>query len=160
MLKSAGVSLVAVLAVGCSGESQDTQGRTGLGSLPVDRPVVTARWYTQAQVRAGAELFRENCAGCHGPEASGTPNWQQRDAEGRLPPPPLDGTAHAWHHPRSVLRRVVREGGQKLGGSMPGFQDKLSPEQIDQVIAWVQSNWNEETYQRWQKIDQESRVSR
>ncbi len=160
MFKPVLISLLALLTAACGGDSEEAERPGKNVSLPVDRPVVTSRWFTQAQVRAGALLFGENCAGCHGPEASGTPNWQQRDAEGRLPPPPLDGTAHAWHHPRSVLRRVVREGGQKLGGSMPGFQEKLSPEQIDQVIAWVQSNWNEEIYQRWQKIDQESRGSR
>src|SRR5690606_25758647 len=59
---------------------------------------VSGRWYTQSQVEQGRELFQMHCAVCHGEKAEGTVNWFERDAEGQYPPPPLDGTAHAWHH--------------------------------------------------------------
>ncbi len=107
------------------------------------------RWYSDAQVDRGAELFLENCASCHGRNAEATPNWKQTDANGNYPPPPLNGTAHAWHHDLELLRKTVREGGAKLGGQMPGFADRLSAAEIDSVIAYFQSQWPDEIYKRW-----------
>ena len=155
MIKTVAILASALLLVACSEETPDTNKRWTDGSLPAGAPVKPP-WFTDEQVEEGAVVFRENCATCHGAKAQGTFNWRKRDAEGRLPPPPLNGNGHAWHHSRDVLRRVVREGGQPMGGSMPGFADKLSGKQIDQVIAWVQSNWSTEIYQRWQEIDQQA----
>ena len=63
------------------------------------------RWYNDEQVARGAPLFRANCAACHGQNAEATPNWKQTDANGNYPPPPLNGTAHTWHHDLDLLRR-------------------------------------------------------
>ena len=109
------------------------------------------RWYTPQQLAQGEVLFKQNCAVCHGQNAEATPNWKQSDANGIFPPPPLNGTAHAWHHDLEVLRKQIREGGQKLGGVMPAFGDTLTSEQIDMVIAYFQSKWPDELYQRWAK---------
>ncbi len=108
------------------------------------------RWYSAEQVEQGQRLFRQNCAGCHGQNAEATPNWKQTDAQGNYPPPPLNGTAHAWHHDLEVLRRTIREGGAKLGGQMPAFEGVLNAAQIDAVIAFFQSKWPDDLYQRWQ----------
>jgi thiol:disulfide interchange protein DsbC len=86
---------------------------------------------------------------CHGQNAEATANWKQTDANGKYPPPPLNGTAHAWHHDIELLRKTVREGGVKLGGTMPAFNEKLSSGQIDRVIAYFQSKWPEDTYKKW-----------
>ena len=107
------------------------------------------RWYADEQVANGEKLFRQNCAACHGQNAEATPNWKQTDANGNYPAPPLNGTAHAWHHDLDLLRRTVREGGTKLGGQMPAFEGVLSAEQIDSVIAFFQSKWPDEIFQRW-----------
>jgi mono/diheme cytochrome c family protein len=114
--------------------------------LPIPPP---ERWYTQAQIQRGDDLFQIHCAECHKPDASGTPDWRTPLANGKYPPPPLNGTAHTWHHPLSVLRRTVRIGGVPLGGTMPGFADKLSVEQIDEILAWVQTQWPDEIYRIW-----------
>jgi len=126
---------------------------TGADQQAASPPKPTGRWYTQAQVARGNLLFQENCASCHKPDASGTPEWRKRDARGILPPPPINGTAHAWHHPLSVLRRTVKRGGAPLGGTMPGFADKLTSDEIDDILAWVQSRWPEEVYRVWQERD-------
>jgi thiol:disulfide interchange protein DsbC len=107
------------------------------------------RWYSSRQVERGEVIFRENCAACHGPNAEATANWKQRDANGNFPPPPLNGSAHAWHHDLALLRRTVREGGKQLGGVMPAFADRLSAEDIDSAIAFFQSKWPEEVYRKW-----------
>jgi mono/diheme cytochrome c family protein len=118
-----------------------------------------ARWYTAAQVEEGTELFRANCAVCHGANAEGTPSWFEQDANGKFPPPPLDGSAHAWHHPRADLQRVVKEGGAPFGGTMPAFGGTLSDEEIQAVIAYFQQQWPDDIYERWTKIDKAQSVS-
>jgi len=109
----------------------------------------TGRWYSEEQVAAGKLLFRQNCAACHGQNAEATPDWKTTDANGNYPPPPLNGSAHAWHHDLDLLRRTISEGGAKLGGQMPPFEDRLNPAEIDSVIAFFQSQWPDEIYQRW-----------
>ncbi len=107
------------------------------------------RWYTSEQVRLGTVVFKQNCAACHGQNAEATPNWKQTDANGNFPPPPLNGTAHAWHHDLNVLRTQIRQGGQQYGGVMPAFEHILTTQQVDQAIAYFQSKWPDELYQKW-----------
>ena len=83
------------------------------------------RWYDADLVETGADLFQQHCAACHGANAEGTREWKKTDASGHYPPPPLDGSAHAWHHSIPQLARSIKEGGLQLGGVMPGFGDRL-----------------------------------
>lgn len=107
------------------------------------------RWYDQADIDKGATLYKQNCASCHGPNGEGTADWKKTDANGNYPPPPLNGTAHTWHHSKKLLRSTISEGGARLGGLMPGFKDKLSDKEIDAVIAFFQSKWPDEVYANW-----------
>jgi mono/diheme cytochrome c family protein len=107
------------------------------------------RWYTQEQVAQGAPLYAKFCAECHGPKAASTTEWRKQDAEGYYPAPPLNGTAHTWHHQLPLLQRTIREGGAKFGGKMPPFADKLNAAEVDAIIAWFQSLWPEKTYTTW-----------
>lgn len=108
------------------------------------------RWYTQAQVERGAETFATNCATCHGELAQGlVADWRQKLDDDSFPPPPLNGSAHAWHHPRSVLLQVIDNGGAEFGGKMPGFASTLDTQQKLAAIAYIQSLWNDETYAKW-----------
>ena len=105
-----------------------------------------------AAVSHGAMVFKENCQICHGVEAAGVvKNWQQRDANGNLPAPPLNGTAHAWHHDQKTLLRVINQGGVPLGGTMPPFKDVLSEEEKSAVLAYIKSLWPDELYAAWQE---------
>jgi len=107
------------------------------------------RWYDQADIDKGATLYKQNCAACHGPNGEGTADWKKTDANGNYPPPPLNGTAHTWHHSKKLLRSTISEGGARLGGLMPGFKGKLTDEEIDAVIAFFQSKWPDEVYANW-----------
>ncbi len=141
------VSVTALLLAGCEDAKSGADDKTS-AQQPGFKQM---RWYSPDQVARGKVLFAENCASCHKADASGSTNWRQADANGKFPPPPLNGTAHAWHHPLSMLRRTVRSGGVAIGGSMPGFGDKLDAAQTDDVIAWVQSQWSDDIYGRWAK---------
>jgi len=126
----------------------------GCGSETDERDVIRNRWYTQLQVEAGAALYQTHCAACHGNAAEGlTQDWRRRNENGNFPPPPLNGTAHAWHHPLEVLERTILEGGAPLGGVMPGFAGTLSSQDARSTIAYFQSYWPDEIYHTWEEID-------
>lgn len=113
----------------------------------------TKRWYTQTQYESGKTIFQKNCAACHKQNAEGTTEWKKADANGNYPPPPLNGSAHAWHHPLSVLRTVIRDGGGSYGGLMPAWKGTLSEEEMLSTIAFFQSYWSDDIYQRWLEIE-------
>lgn len=108
------------------------------------------RGYDPIMLEQGQSLYRANCAVCHGQNAEGTvKNWQERDADGKLPPPPLNGTAHSWHHPVDGLALTIRDGTQAIGGNMPPWKDQLSNDEIFSIIIWLTSLWPDEIYQAW-----------
>ena len=109
----------------------------------------TQPWYNAELVATGSQLFQQHCAECHGANAEGTREWKKADASGHYPPPPLNGSAHAWHHSIPQLARSIKQGSQQLGGVMPGFADKLDDQQILALIAFFQSKWPTEIYDSW-----------
>lgn len=109
------------------------------------------------QILRGGRIYQQNCATCHGKLAQGTPNWRQRDAEGKFPAPPLDGTGHTWHHPTEVLTAIIKNGTGALGGDMPAWKDKLSDQDIEDVLAWIKAQWPDEIYTNWYQINQRTK---
>ena len=109
-------------------------------------------------VMQGANLYQQQCAACHGAQAQGNPGWRtKRTADGKLLPPPLNGSGHAWHHPLNVIRQTIVLGGAANGGTMPGFKDKLKIYEIDAIIAWFQSRWPDKIFKQWEKTNQRGR---
>jgi mono/diheme cytochrome c family protein len=114
---------------------------------------VEGRWYTEQQVTAGAPLYQAFCATCHAVDGSATSDWRTPGADGNYPPPPLNGTAHTWHHPLEVLDDTIIDGGIAFGGVMPGFGAALSAEDRYAIIAWFQSLWSDDIYASWLEIE-------
>ena len=113
---------------------------------------VTQRWYGVAEAERGRPIYAANCAACHGARAEGQPNWEERDASGYYPAPPLNGTGHSAMHPLEQMLRTLDTGGGPMGGTMPSFVDVLTDADKRAVIAWVQSLWPAETYQAWTQV--------
>ena len=132
------------------------------GSKPPAAVVSSApvRVTDAGQLARGAKIYKDNCAVCHGGQAQGAANWQKPGADGKYPAPPLDGSAHAWHHPYAQLKQTIQEGTLKLGGSMPAWKGKLSEADSEAVIAWFQSTWPDPIYNAWSDIDRRSRTAR
>ena len=104
------------------------------------------------QLAMGENVFQKNCQTCHGVKARGVvQDWQKRQADGTLPAPPLNGTAHAWHHNDKVLIRTINSGGVPLGGTMPAFKDQLSRDEKLSVLAYIKSLWPDELYKAWEE---------
>lgn len=131
-----------LLLVACKPSTPSTPAR------PAVDPALLAR---------GEALFKRHCAACHGDRAQGAPNWSKKGPDGKYPPPPLDGSAHAWHHPYAALQQTIRDGTLRLGGSMPAWRGKLSEADIEAIIAWFQSLWPDEVYRAWADIDRRAR---
>jgi mono/diheme cytochrome c family protein len=154
------LTLIALGLTACNQESAaDKAAVISPAEVNLDAKAKTQRWYTLDQANQGKEIFAQYCADCHGSKAESIPNWKQVDALGNYPPPPLDGSAHAWHHPLAVLDHVIVNGGAQVGGVMPGWGEVLSFEQRMSVIASFQSYWSDEIYDMWLTRERSSRSS-
>jgi mono/diheme cytochrome c family protein len=101
-------------------------------------------------VQLGKITFAENCAVCHGKVGEGiVKDWKSRQADGSFPPPPVNGTAHAWHHSPKLLLNTINNGGEPLGGIMPAFKDKLNAEEKQALIDYMHSLWPLDIQQKY-----------
>lgn len=132
---------VAVLA-GCDG--MDSRPASAAALERINDPTTLQR---------GKNLYLQHCATCHGTQREGADHWRQRNPDGTRPPPPLDGSAHTWHHPYWQLKDMIQFGSGARGGVMPGFEDSLSEGEVEAVIAWLQSHWPAEILEAWQRYD-------
>ncbi|MBL4582901.1 MAG: cytochrome c [Gammaproteobacteria bacterium] len=153
------ILFVAIFLVSCSDQAAVSQA-DGSPQIPVsasneDVPgaMGVERWNSTEQVVLGREVFTQNCAVCHGAEAQGTVvDWREKLDDGSFPPPPLNGSAHAWHHPQEILLRVIDYGGEAMGGKMPAFIDVLETDEKLAAVAYFQSFWTDEIYQQWMQM--------
>jgi len=104
------------------------------------------------QISQGEKVFETNCQECHGVKGRGVvKDWQKPGADGKYPAPPLNGTAHTWHHDTKTLLGTINRGGIPLGGTMPSFKDTLTDEQKNSVLVYIQSLWPEDIYKAWKE---------
>ena len=139
-----GAALVIAVVGACSSPSGDGGTATGVAASPA--PATRA----PAPVsRTGPEIFATTCAVCHGAAGEGQPNWRIAKEDGTLPPPPLNGDGHTWHHADGLLYRIVSRGGAIPGykSGMPAFGDQLSREEIVDVLTYVKSLWGDKSFQ-------------
>lgn len=148
-LKRAAILLMGLLLAACGNSDTGSIEQAGLAM-----PNAPARIQDEAQLTRGKTLFRQHCARCHGDNAQGAPNWHKTDAEGFYPPPPLDGSGHAWHHSKALLAQVIENGSPPGKGKMPAWKGKLTDEEIAAVIAWFQSLWPQPVYDAWYEMQQ------
>jgi mono/diheme cytochrome c family protein len=102
-----------------------------------------------SDIVAGAALYQQNCAECHGAALEGQPDWQRPGSDGVLPAPPHDETGHTWHHGDQMLFTYTQLGGAEImarqglefDSGMPGFGDSLSDAEIWNILAFIKSTW-------------------
>jgi mono/diheme cytochrome c family protein len=104
------------------------------------------------RVKSGRAVYERHCASCHGAEAQGAPNWQERDQHGELPAPPHDAEGHTWRHSDAELDGMVSRGwrdpfNKTTRLTMPAFGHVLAPEQIRAVVSYLKTLWSPEQRQ-------------
>ncbi len=136
--------------VACSQEGSSTVQATSATLQETAPATVNASSQANfAQVARGGKMFQTNCASCHGAQAQGEPNWRQPRADGLNPAPPLNGTGHAWHHPKKMLMRTIKYGTPGGKGRMQPWKEKLNDQEIEEITAWLISKWPKELYAAW-----------
>ena len=78
-----------------------------------------------------ARTFQRSCAACHGTDGRGS---EMRDTLPAIP----DFTAHAWQDDHSNPQLVVSVLDGK-GTGMPPFRDKLTRDQVRDLVAFIRS---------------------
>ncbi len=91
-----------------------------------------------AMVRPGEQSFMANCSFCHGRDGKGRDEWI----------PPLAGTTSMLSsYDESAINVVLNGSGRVVASGipdayrMPSFRDKLSDQQIADVLSFVRSSW-------------------
>ncbi len=104
----------------------------------------------KSNAQLGKITFDEHCVVCHGKDAQGlSKDWKQRLPNGKFPAPPLNGTAHAWHHSPKTLMSTINNGGVRLGGWMPAFKEQLNEDEKQALLDYIYSLWPKEIQQRY-----------
>jgi len=138
--------IAAVLLGGCE-KKEPPSGKATLPAVQGDR------LSSLDNLVRGAQLYQENCAQCHGPEAQGHPDWQNPQV---IAAPPLDGSGNAWKRSRQDLIAIVKNGASRDGvPAMPAWSGRLSDQDIENIIAWFQALWPADVYDRWRKANAE-----
>ena len=105
---------------------------------------------SQIMISKGKILYSQNCVSCHKANLSGANNWKGLDEDGHRKAPPLNGTGHTWHHDDKTLHAIIKYGFAKLiknyEGKMMGFEDSLSDNDIDNILAYIKSYWPKDKY--------------
>jgi mono/diheme cytochrome c family protein len=129
-LRAAAIAAAAVAVVGFGSFSFVTRGQA-----------------VDPQLTAGKRLYAANCAGCHGAELEGQPDWMERRPNGRLPAPPHDETGHTWHHSDKQLFTIAKFGLEAISpgyeSDMPAFEGVLTDAEILAILDYIKSTWPE-----------------
>ena len=103
-------------------------------------------------IARGKIIYESYCMSCHQINLSGAENWKGVDKDGHRKAPPLNGTGHTWHHDDASLHNIIKYGLAKIvknyEGKMIGFGDKINDKQIDSVLSYIKSHWEDEIYKR------------
>ena len=101
-------------------------------------------------VLLGENIYNKNCLSCHGPKGQGlAKDWKVKDENGNYPAPPLNGTAHTWHHSPEQLLYTINKGGVEMGGQMPAFEKRLTEEEKKALIEYMYSLWPKEIQEKY-----------
>ena len=103
-------------------------------------------------IARGKIIYENNCVSCHQVNLVGAENWKGLDEDGHRKAPPLNGTGHTWHHDDASLHNIIKYGLAKIvkdyDGKMIGFGDKINDKQIDSVLSYIKSHWEDQIYDR------------
>ncbi len=116
-------------------------------------------------VALGEQIYKLQCAVCHGVNLEGQPNWRERKPNGRLPAPPHDATGHTWHHDDATLFALTKYGLAALTGTpvetdMPVYDGVLTDREIRAALAYIKSKWPKKIRERQAEMSARAETNR
>ena len=121
---------IALFGVACNETATPTNISTATSTASPAPPASTASVDEFARARTN---FAKHCEACHGPNGEG--GTVQVEGK-RLRVPSLKAT-HAVKHTDDELLKIVTNGEEE----MPAFKDKVSAEEITELVRFVRKNF-------------------
>jgi mono/diheme cytochrome c family protein len=128
-MKSVAITLcciaLALVAVACTETAPSTNSTpsTAAASPTATKPL--------DPLAVGRENFQKNCEACHGPAGEGGP----AKVDNKEIKVPSLKSEHAMKKTDDQITKVINNG----DGPMPGFKDKMTPEQITELVKFVRA---------------------
>lgn len=95
-----------------------------------------------ARLGRGDGLYAQHCSECHGTNLEGAPDWKRALPDGSYPPPPHEDSGHTWHHPDTLLWRIIVQGGDPAYNlRMPAFGATVTPDDVSSVLKFIKGRW-------------------
>ena len=99
-----------------------------------------------ASVARGKQVYKAQCASCHGRSLQGQPLWQTRDQYASRRAPAQDQTGHSWYHSDDELFAKTKFGrfanaAATPASAMPAFRTTLADRDILSAIAFIKARW-------------------
>lgn len=94
----------------------------------------------------GKEVYRNNCASCHGRSLEGQFLWQLQDQYAHRRAPAHDSSGHTWMHSDEDLFVMTKSGRfpgvpKSVPSYMPAFDHRLTDAEIVATIAYIKAHW-------------------
>jgi mono/diheme cytochrome c family protein len=81
----------------------------------------------------GTQLFKTNCAMCHGADGSGnTPMGKKLNLKDL-------GSSEVQKMSDAEMKQLIENGGGSGTVKMPAFKSRLKPEQVQDLVAYIRS---------------------
>lgn len=137
LCKLALAAAVALAAVACNNDAartnQPANANTTAGR-PAAGPSPAAATPTPDELAAARGLYAQHCQRCHQPDGGGGVFEEQGLKPLRVP---TLRAGSAGRHSDQELTHIITNGHD----SMPAFKDKLTPEQVGQVLALIRRDF-------------------
>ncbi|MEE9595102.1 MAG: cytochrome c [Candidatus Hydrothermarchaeales archaeon] len=94
------------------------------------------------QIEKGEKLYETYCVSCHGVKGIGErPDDMYAQDDYGYVAPPLDDSAHAFHHSDFQLAEVILEGSSR-NQKMAGWKTVLSRDDAFAIVDYMKSLWS------------------
>jgi len=121
------------VTIACASETESPGGSTA--ETTAQAPVAKAS-VTPAMIERGREIYKANCAACHGDTGKG-----DGPGAGVLKPPPRDHTDKAYMDTLSdkEIGDIIKMGGAIRGKPLMPSHPQFNPDDLAAVVAYVRS---------------------
>ncbi len=95
-------------------------------------------------VAKGEGFYKKNCIACHGEKGAGEnpADIYAMDSKGNYVAPPLNESAHAWHHTDEQLVEIILDGSSR-NPRMIAWKNQISKDDARALVEYIKSLWSE-----------------